>query len=72
VGTNHEVETETKKGGLGESAGLKAATPNRMKATPSTDEPVFRGQRVCGQPALVLLKTDYLVIKGIRIQIRLP
>jgi hypothetical protein len=56
VGTNHEAETETKKGGLGESAGLKAAKPNRMKGTPSTDEPVFRGQRVCRKPALVLLK----------------
>jgi hypothetical protein len=38
-----------------------------MKARPSTDEPVFHGQRVCGQPALVLLKTDYKRIKGIRI-----
>jgi len=43
-----------------------------MKAVPSTDEPVFGGQRVCGQPALVLLKTDYPVINGIPIQIRLP
>ncbi len=55
---NDEVERETKKRGLGGSAGLKAAKPNRMKATPSTDEPVFHGQRVCRQPALVLLKTD--------------
>jgi hypothetical protein len=46
--------------------------PNRMKAGPSTDEPVSHGQRVCGQLALVLLKTDYKAIKGIRIKIRLP
>lgn len=69
---NDEVERETKKRGLGGSAGLKAAKPNRMKATPSTDEPVLHGQRVCRQPALILLKTDYKAIKGIRIKRRLP